>query len=135
MSRRDRRTRSQRAKSEPFTLHSGASPDGAGHRQHRLEHILLLELQSLLSDEASDPSLAGIVLLSVHLSPDAGHARIAYAVRASLSQEHAVGQASRRGLLRATAFLRARLAEQLSLKKLPQLGFTFVGIAQEGAAP
>jgi ribosome-binding factor A len=52
-----------------------------------------------------------------------------------LSQEHAVAEISRRGLLRATAFLRARLAQQLSLKKLPQLGFTFVGIAREGAAP
>ena len=35
---------------------------------------------------------------------------------------------TRAGLGRATPFLRARLAEQLQLKKLPQLTFTFVGL-------
>jgi ribosome-binding factor A len=61
---------------------------------------------------------------------------VAYAVLAALSREQEVGRASKAGLGRATGFLRARLAQQLDLKKLPKLSFTFVGIAQqEGGEP
>lgn len=135
MSPRSRRTHSQSAKSSQsvFSLPPGGpEPDAAGHRHARLEHILLIELQSLVSDEATDPALAGVRLLSVHLSPDAGHARVAYVVTAPLTREHAVRHESARGLARATGFLRARLAAQLDLKKLPGLTFTFVGVDAGG---
>lgn len=128
MSHKKSSTRSRSARPDPSTLFPGENPpDGAGHRQARLEHILSDELQSLISDEATDPSLDGIRVLAVHLSVDGGHARVAYAVVALLSREQEVGRASRAGLARATPFLRARLA-QLQLKKLPQLTFTFVGV-------
>jgi ribosome-binding factor A len=55
---------------------------------------------------------------------------VAYAVSALLSREREVGRASKAGLDRAAGFLRARLAQQLDLKKLPKLSFTFVGISQ-----
>lgn len=131
MSPASRRHRSQFAKSDTSTLSSGGIPEEAsGHRQARLEHILLNELQSLITDEATDPSLDGIKLLALQLSPDAGHARIAYAVAAVLSRERQVGRTSSEGLARATGFLRARVAQHLQLKKLPRLTFTFVGVAQ-----
>src|SRR5262245_41399548 len=105
MSRKPRRTHSQSAKSDTFTLSNGGLPEeGAGHRQARLEHILLDELQSLISDEATDPSLDGIKVLAVHLSPDGGHARVAYAVSDLLSREQEVGRASKAGLGRAAGF-------------------------------
>ena len=135
MSSRSRRTQSQLAKSHRST-HSptssgGTTPEeGAGHRQARLEHILLDELQSLIRDEATDPAVQGVSVLAVNLSPDGGHARIAYAVVTSLSREQEVRHSSKEGLARATNFLRARLAQQLSLKKLPKLAFTFVGVAE-----
>jgi len=130
MPRKPRRTDSQFAKSDTSTFSGGGLPEeGAGHRQARLEHILLDELQSLI-DEARDPSLEGIKILSVHLSPDGGHARVAYAVIALLSREQEAGRASKDGLVRATGFLRARMAQQLDLKKLPKLTFTFVGITE-----
>ncbi len=110
-----------------------STTEGLGHRQARLEHLLTDELQSLITDEASDPSLEGVRVLAVHLSPDGGHARVAYAVVAAIDREDEVGQITRAGLSRATSFLRARLAEQLQLKKLPQLTFTFVGITAGGA--
>jgi ribosome-binding factor A len=130
MSRKNRSARSRFAKTDPSTLFPGEEEptDGAGHRQARLEHILIDELQSLISDEATDPSLDGIQVLAVHLSPDGGHARVAYAVVALLSREQELARSTREGLGRATPFLRARLAEQLQLKKLPRLTFTFVGV-------
>ncbi len=130
MSSKSRRTRSQRAKS--FSLET--PPHDEGYRQGRLEHLLLHELQTLIRDEATDPAIEGITVLAVNLSPDGGHARIAYAVVAERSFENEVRHRSHAGLLRASGFLRARIAEQLNLKKLPKLSFTFVGIA-EGAAP
>ncbi len=133
MNRKNRRTRSRDAKREASTFHTqGEVPEAAGHRQARLEHILIDELQSLITDEATDPSLEGIKVLAVHLSPDGGHARVAYAVVALLSREKEVGSLSKAGLTRATPFLRARLAQHLALKKLPQLTFTFVGVTSGG---
>lgn len=119
MTRRNRRTGSRFATLDPST-HS--------NRQVRLEHILIEELQSLITDEATDPSLDGVRILAVHLSPDGGRARVAYAVVALLSREQEAGRTSQSGLARATPFLRARMAQHLQLKKLPQLTFTFVGV-------
>lgn len=132
MSHHTRRARSRFAQADQSTLFPGELPaDGAGHRQARLEHILIDELQSLISDEATDPSLDGVRVLAVHLSPDGGHARVAYAVVAPLSLETEARHATRAGLTRATPFLRARLAH-LQLKKLPKLTFTFVGVTPGG---
>ena len=129
MTRKIRRTRSRSAQSDPSTLFQEAlPPEGAGHRQARLEHILIDELQSLITDEATDPSLDGIKVLAVHLSPDGGHARVAYAVIALLGREQELGRTTSAGLTRATPFLRARMAQHLQLKKLPRLTFTFVGV-------
>jgi ribosome-binding factor A len=125
MSNKPRRTRAPEA---PI------SSSAVNNRHVRIEHLLLEELQGLLRDEVTDPALEGITLLSVHLSPDAGHARLAYVVTAPLHDEAERGRRSKEGLIRATGFLRARLAQQLNLKKLPKLSFTFVGV-QEGGAP
>lgn len=138
MSPRSRRTHSQSAKSSKSVFPTpprDPEPDGAGRRQARLEHLLLHELESLISDEATDPALRGVRLLSLHLSPDAGHARVAYVVTAALSREREVRRSSSEGLTRATGFLRTRLAAQLALKKVPGLSFTFVGVDDAGGDP
>jgi ribosome-binding factor A len=118
------------AQSHTSTFNPGAPP-----RQIRLEHILLDELQRLIRDDATDPSLDGIVVLSVHLSPDAGHARIAYAVIAALAEETQRARTAQEGLERATGFLRAQLAQHLNLKRLPKLSFTFVGVQEREPCP
>jgi len=105
------------------------------HRPHRLEYILLEQLQSLIREEAADPALEGVLLLSLRLSIDGGHARVAYAVEATAPRDLArTERSSREALLRATGFLRARLSHLLDLKRLPTLTFTFVGVQEPGAA-
>jgi ribosome-binding factor A len=131
MSKNSRRTHARRTPSVTSTLSPGdTQEEGAGHRQTRLEHILLDELQSLIRTEATDPSIEGVTVLAVNLSPDGGHARVAYAVAAPLHREQEIHRTSKAGLVRATGFLRARLAQQLDLKRLPKLTFTFVGVLQ-----
>lgn len=136
MSKRTHRagSRSPRALSpEPYP--GVPEGDATGHRPHRLENILLEQLQSLVRDEASDPALGGLVLVSLRLSVDGGHARVAYAVVAALRDAARVERSSREALGRATGFLRARLAALLDLKRLPTLTFTFVGAQEPGALP
>lgn len=113
---------------------SAVPPAGdPGRRQARLEHILLQELQGLLHDEVRDPAIEGVRLLSIELSFDGGHARLAYVVLTEPSREREAKAKSKAGLERATAFLRARLAATLDLKRLPALTFTFIGVATEPA--
>lgn len=129
MSRKNRSARSRLARTDSSTFSpEGGLSEAAGHRTARLEHILIDELQSLITDEATDPSLDGIKVLAVHLAPDGGHARVAYAVTAALDREQEIARATKAGLERATPFLRARMADHLQLKKLPKLSFTFVGV-------
>ncbi len=106
------------------------------HRPVRLESILLEQVQSLVRDEAADPALGGVRLVSLELSLDCGHARVAYAVQAAttpcdLAQAE---RGSRDALGRATGFLRARLADLLGLKRLPTLTFTWVGVYEPAGA-
>lgn len=126
MSSKPRRTQSQRAKSVPHSQ-GDEHEEAAGHRHARLEHILIVELQTRITG-ATDPLLDGVTVIAINLSHDAGHARVAFAVIGELCDERALHQRAKTGLLRATGFLRARLGEQLNLKKLPSLSFTFVGV-------
>jgi ribosome-binding factor A len=130
-----RRHPARQARTDPFTqLSDSPEPsESTGHRQARLERILLTELASLLRDEASDPALDGIRLLSLALSPDGGHARLGYVVETALEDEAQARRRTQSALQRAHGFLRARLASQLDLKRLPTLSFTFVGLAEGGA--
>src|SRR5688500_1821116 len=99
MSKKTRRSPAPVAPSYSSTHFEGDSPpEAVGHRQARLEHILFDELQSLIRDETTDALLDGSVLLSVQLSPDGGHARIAYGVAGSLHSEQECGRASKAGL-------------------------------------
>jgi len=105
-----------------------------GHRHERLERILHDEIQTLLRDEAADPAVDGVRIVSVQLSPDGGLARITYVVVADRTDQHLVERSSKEALVRATGFLRARLASLLDLKRLPRLSFTFVAVQEPGAA-
>lgn len=136
MYRKNRRPGARSSRADAAHLHPWEHEDGSagGHRPHRLESILLEQLQSLLRDEAADPALDGVRLVSLRLAIDGGHARVAYAVAARLGDAGRVERSSRDALARAGGFLRSRLADLLDLKRVPTLSFTFVGV-QEPAAP
>ncbi|MCL2723728.1 MAG: ribosome-binding factor A [Polyangiaceae bacterium] len=107
--------------------------EGAGHRHQRVQSLILDELRALLRDDVFDPALADVRITTVVLSVDYRHARIHFSV--------ASGNVSRgtveRALLRATPFLRARLADAVEMKRVPDLRFVFDGVAppNDGGAP
>jgi ribosome-binding factor A len=55
-------------------------------------------------------------------------------VAPQLTDESTLRRKTSRALERASGFLRARLASSLELRKMPTLGFQFVGLTQVDAA-
>jgi len=99
--------------------------EGAGHRHLRVQGLVLDELRSLLRDDVSDPALAAVRVTAVVLSVDYRHARVHFVLGDQEAQVPSVEKA----LERATPFLRARLADAIEMKRVPELGFVFDGIA------
>ena len=98
----------------------------AGHRHARLQDLILEELRSLLRDDVNDPALAEVRVTAVVLSVDYRHARVHFALVSKASSDR---HRAERALARATAFFRARLADAIDLKRVPDLRFVFDGVA------
>jgi ribosome-binding factor A len=101
---------------------------GAGHRHARLEGLIFEELRSLLRDDISDPTLlSGVAIVAITLSVDYRHARVHFAIRGDARRADV-----ERAFVRATPFLRARLAEAIDMKRVPELRFVFDARAASG---
>jgi ribosome-binding factor A len=99
--------------------------EGAGHRHLRVQTLILEELRALLRDDVTDPDLADVRAAAVVLSVDYRHARVHVVLTGGGAKE---AQAALRGLARASPFLRARLAEAIEMKRVPDLRFVFDGV-------
>jgi ribosome-binding factor A len=109
--------------------------EGAGHRHLRVQDLVLEELRALLRDDVNDPTLGEVRVVAVVLSVDYRHARVHFVLSGA---ELADVASIERRLERATPFLRARLADAIEMKRVPDLRFVFDGIASpegEGGAP
>jgi ribosome-binding factor A len=100
--------------------------DGVGHRHLRVQSLLLEELRALLRDDVTDPALANVRVAAVVLSVDYRHAKVHFVLEAGAESER---RPAERALERATAFLRARIAEAIDMKRVPDLRFVFDGVA------
>jgi ribosome-binding factor A len=101
--------------------------EGAGHRHLRVEGLVLEELEALLRDDISDRDLADVRIVAVVLSVDYRQARVHFVLSATPPADPRLAQ---RALERATPFLRARLAEAVEMKRVPDLRFVFDGVVQ-----
>jgi ribosome-binding factor A len=119
--------RSHRARQPAFYDPDNPPPEPF-RRRDRLNTLLLEELASVLRDEAADPGLLGIGLLSAELSPDYRYLRLGY-VAPGPGDPRAVKTRTLEALERASGFLRARAAAAVDLKRAPELRFTFLGVA------
>ena len=105
----------------------GKDHEQAGHRHARLQGLIADELRSLLRDDVSDPALSSVRVTAVVLSVDYRHARVHFALVSETGTDR--GRAEH-ALIRATAFFRARLADAIDLKRVPDLRFVFDGVAR-----
>ena len=99
--------------------------EGAGHRHLRVQSLVLEELEALLRDDVSDPDLFDVRVVAVVLSVDYRHARVHFILSGASSVDP---RPAHRALVRATPFLRARLAEAVEMKRVHDLRFVFDGI-------
>ncbi len=104
--------------------------EGAGHRHLRVQSLVLEELHALLRDDVSDPALADVRVMAVVLSVDYRHAKVHFVLSETSATEP---RAAQRALERATPFLRARLADAIDMKRVPELRFVFDGVASTGS--
>jgi ribosome-binding factor A len=103
--------------------------EGAGHRHLRVQSLVLEELRALLRDDVSDPDVGDVHVVAVALSVDYRHARVHFVLSGTSGVEP---RPTFRALERATPFLRARLAEAIEMKRVPDLRFVFDGIESAG---
>ncbi len=103
--------------------------EGAGHRHLRLQGLILEELRALLRDDVADPALTAVRITALVLSVDYRQARVHFATLGDSRNGGRPGGDAARALGRATPFLRARLADALDLKRVPDLRFLFDGVA------
>jgi ribosome-binding factor A len=100
--------------------------EGAGHRHLRVQGLVLDELRSLLRDDVHDPALDAVRVAAVVLSVDYRHARVHFLLTGGQGGQV---RSIERALERATPFLRARLADAIEMKRVPELRFVFDGAA------
>lgn len=95
----------------------------AGLRALRLELLFREELNSILDGELGDERFEGVHVTLVELSRDGSRARIWYAMTSSNDASRV--PKTKLAFEHAGPFLRARLCDALSLKRMPELSFRF----------
>lgn len=91
------------------------------HRPEKVASSVRAELARLLTHDVQDPRLSGATVIHVSLTPDLRFARVA--IDGVSSDERSVQQA----LLKATPYLRRRLASALKFRYVPDLKFDLCG--------
>jgi ribosome-binding factor A len=98
-------------------------------RTQRVGEEIRAELARLLREEVADPRIGLVTLTRVDVSPDLGSARVFWSLAPPAGDprdgalEAAAAERTGEGLARAASFLRHRLAEVLTLRRVPELHF------------
>ncbi len=128
-SSRNRRPRASRQREGSSLSSFSLSPSENPSARHlRVQSSLFQEVSLLFRGELSDPRLEGVLLSSLELSPDGRLVRIGYALT---PESAAFGpRFVQAALEHASGYLRSQLALQLDLKRVPQLRFIYIGVAE-----
>ncbi len=109
--------------------------ESAGHRHLRVQSLVMEELRALLRDDVSDPALVDVRVVAVVLSVDYRHAKVHFVLNGTSAASR---RSAKLALERATPFLRARLADAIDMKRVPDLRFVFDAVASaadKGSTP
>src|SRR4051794_12212769 len=89
------------------------------HRLGRVSEAVKEELSEIIGFEMSDPRLAVVDVVEVHVSPDSRHAHISV----EISGDEQARTAAVAALDHAQHYLRNELARRLNLRRIPELHF------------
>jgi ribosome-binding factor A len=95
-----------------------------GVRGLRLEELIKEAMNLLLESEVNDPHLEGVRISAVNLSPNGARARLFFSMPPPDEHTHHARDVQA-ALQRATGFFRRELCDTLSLKRTPELCFSF----------
>ena len=90
-------------------------------RVERIGEQIRSELSRLVRDEVSDPRIGLLTLTRVAVAPDLSSASVFWSPLNAQSEEDLATVGA--GLTSASGFLRKRLADELSLRRTPELRF------------
>ena len=88
-----------------------------GRRKSRLASVLRTEMAEMFLHEVGDEALKTVNITEVELTPDLKLARVYFAA------DREAPKVVEGGLRRVTPWVRAKLAERLSMRSVPQLEF------------
>ena len=89
-------------------------------REERVGTQIHRELAMLLRDEARDPRLSRVTIQEVRVVRDLSHAKVFFTV-----MDPAQAKVTEAALNKASAFLRRRLADEMTLRVVPRLSFVY----------
>jgi ribosome-binding factor A len=101
-----------------FGLPAGLGRTEPKRRPMRVADAIKTEIASLLVRKIKDPRLYNIVITSVEMSDDLGHARVLYSIMGDQDPK-----AVAKGLESSKGFIRTSLARALELRHVPVLDF------------
>ncbi len=91
-------------------------------RMERIAEQLKGEIARVLSQDVKDPRLRLVTVTRVDAAPDLSHALVFWSTMDTVEDSI---EATQDGLESAAAFMRGRLARELSLKRTPELRFRY----------
>ena len=92
-------------------------------RTERVASELRASLARLLREEVTDPRIGLVTITRVDVAPDLSHAIVFWSALGAHGEN--ATQESQEGLESAAAFLRRRVAQGLSLKRMPEFRFRY----------
>ena len=101
----------------------------SGERMRRVDVAMRQVLGDALAQDLKDPRVGFVTVTDVKTSPDLRHARVYVSVLGDASTQ----QASLDGLRSAHGFLQSRVADELRLKRTPELTFELDHTAERAA--
>jgi len=102
---------------------AGLFEDSMSRRTERVSEQLRSEIARLLLCEVTDPRIGLLTLTQVEVAADLTSAKILWSVLDPAREDQL--EEIELGLESATGFLRKRLAEELPLRRIPQLHFRY----------
>ena len=101
----------------------------SGQRMRRVDEAMRQVLGEAISKELKDPRVGFVTVTDVKTSPDLRHARVYVSVLADAPAR----EATLAGLRSAHGFLQGRVADELHLKRTPELRFELDETAERAA--
>lgn len=101
----------------------------SGQRMRRVDEAMRQVLGDALAQDMKDPRIGFVTVTDVKTSPDLRHARVYVSVLGDAGAQ----EATLDGLTSAHGFLQGRVADELRLKRTPELRFELDETAQRAA--